>query len=181
MAFDWLIVIVFVAVIIGLLGVAAWFKGEKEVGGGISGLGNNKIPVRNMKCTNCGAEVHEGDKFCGECGKALRREIEIEMAPIWKWGSMIASLVLIFMFWMVVAEAVVPWEAILLIFCFPATIYLMYKERREKIKYGLAWIFYPFLIFLFGLDARGPDIIFGFLFLVIPAIAIDVIYVYKTR
>ena len=43
-------------VIFGLLGVAAWFKGEKEAWRVISGLGNNKIPVRNMKCPNCGAE-----------------------------------------------------------------------------------------------------------------------------
>jgi predicted nucleic acid-binding Zn ribbon protein len=27
-----------------------------------------------MKCPYCGAEVKEGDKFCGECGKAIKRE-----------------------------------------------------------------------------------------------------------
>jgi len=135
-----------------------------------------------MKCPYCGAEVREEDKFCGECGKPLRREIEI--APKWKWGSMIASLVLIFIFWMVALyyDGVVLWEEILLIFGFPVTIYLMYKERTKKIKYGRAWILFPSLILLFSLDAWDIEVIFlGFFFFAIPAIVIDVIYVYKTR
>ena len=49
-----------------------------------------------MKCPNCGAEVREGDKFCGECGETIRHKIGIALAPKWKWGSMIASLVLVF-------------------------------------------------------------------------------------
>jgi predicted amidophosphoribosyltransferase len=48
-----------------------------------------------MKCPSCSAEVGEKDKFCGECGKPLRSEV----ASKWKWGSMIANLVLLFIFW----------------------------------------------------------------------------------
>ena len=136
-----------------------------------------------MKCPNCGAEVREEDKFCGECGKPLRREIEI--APKWKWGSMIASLVLLFISWIFAGPIANSSEELLLpllIFGFPATIYLMYKERTAKIKYGIAWILFPFLILFFGLDSSEPEAtILGFLFFAIPAIVIDVIYVYKTR
>ena len=150
-----------------------------------AGLGN-KV-VRNMKCPNCGFEVRAEDKFCGKCGKPLRHETE--MAPIWKWGSMIASLVLIFIFWVACiyallyeVELLVIKLIILLIFGFPATIYLMYKERTEKMKYGLAWILFPLLILLLSLGYWNIEIIFlGFLVFVLPAIAIDVIYVYKTR
>ena len=65
---------------------------------------------------------------------------------------------------------------ILLIFGFPATIYLMYKERTAKIKYGLAWIFFPIIIILllYGLD---PDEIFWRFLIAIPAIFLDFIYV----
>jgi predicted nucleic acid-binding Zn ribbon protein len=96
-----------------------------------------------MKCPNCGAEVREEDKFCGECGETIRREIEI--APKWKWGSMIASLAIVFTIWLLgVAES--PCDEIIVIhivwgvFAFPAIIYLMYKERTKKINYGLIWI-----------------------------------------
>ncbi|PXF61321.1 MAG: hypothetical protein C4B59_05055 [Candidatus Methanogaster sp.] len=69
-----------------------------------------------------------------------------------------------------------------LIFFFPTTIYFMYTERAGKIKYGLAWILFPILMLLFGLDARDlGDALWLFLWLAIPAIVIDVIYVYKTR
>ena len=136
-----------------------------------------------MKCPNCGAEVHEDDKFCGECGKPLRHEIEI--APKWKWGSMIASLVLVFIFWIICMVDYTYDEElllILLIFGLPATIYLMYKERTEKIKYGLAWILFPILTLLFGLVGWSPEEVFiVFLVFAIPAIVIDFIYVYKTR
>ena len=130
-----------------------------------------------MKCPYCGAEVKEEDKFCGECGENLRHEIEIALAPKWKWGSMIVSLLLVFMFG-IGSMTTYSEEGllILLIFGFPATIYLMYKERREKIKYGLAWILFPILILPFGLGTFEAFIVF-----VIPAIIIDVIYVYKTR
>ena len=136
-----------------------------------------------MNCPNCGAEVPEKAKFCVKCGEPLRREIEI--APIWKWGSMVASLVLIFIFWIVCILIAMEMDPItplilmiLLIFGFPATIYLMYKERTAKIKYGLAWIFFPIIIILLlynsGLD---PDDIFWRFLIAIPAIFLDFIYV----
>ncbi|KAF5418692.1 MAG: hypothetical protein C5S49_01390 [Candidatus Methanogaster sp.] len=153
-----------------------------------------------MKCPHCGAEVNGSDAFCGDCGKPLQREIEIA-PPIlhkikselnftgkWtgltrKWGSMTVSLVLTFIFWMFcVSEAYNEGMLIiLLIFGFPATIYIMHKERTRKMKYGLVWILFPILVLLTSLDAG--DVIFGgFLFIAIPAIVIDVIYViYKTK
>ena len=180
-------VILAVGVIFGLFGVAVWFRGEKEAGRVISGVGNNKIPARNMKCPNCGAEVRKEDKFCGECGKPLLREID----PKWKWGSMIASLVLILFFWSWCvdgiyfrreAEELLILLIILLIFGFPATIYFMYKERTKKIKYGLAWILFPILILLFCLGWYPLlHALVEFLLFAIPAIVIDIIYVYKTR
>ena len=156
-----------------------------------------------MKCPNCGAEVREEDKFCGECGKPLRRQIEI--APKWKWGSMIASLVLVFIFWFVCMAIVVdsiPYSledyeqyeqyidqylitsVTLLIFGFSVTGYLMYKERTAKIKYGLGWILFPILILCLDLAVGYESALWvctTFLWLAIPAIVIDVIYVYKTR
>lgn len=136
-----------------------------------------------MKCPNCGEEVREADKFCGECGKPIRREIEI--APKWKWGSMIASLVIVLIFWIICIAASFTGESytdpvvliILLIFGLPATIYLMYKERTEKIKYGLAWISFPILTFHFTLEPYPDSAFEAFLLLAIPAIVIDVIYV----
>lgn len=147
--------------------------------------------MMTMKCPNCGAEVHEEDKFCGECRENLRREIEI--APKWKWGSMIASLLLVFIFWFLIfAETSWIYGGMdkkifltLIIFGFPTTIYLMYKERAGKIKYGLAWILFPILILLVVLDVADAYerefALWMFLWFAIPAIVIDVIYVYKTR
>lgn len=178
-----------------------------------------------MRCPHCGAEVNESDAFCGECGKPLQREIEI--APsilrkikigltfiwqwrglIWKWGSMIVSLVFIFSSCASCIDQTYKAEEllmILLIFGFPATIYLMYKERTKKIKYGLAWILFPILTWFSGLPYghsyrpieyidgvltvspytrftdQTPEAFFIFIILIIPAIVIDVIYVYKTR
>jgi len=138
-----------------------------------------------MNCPNCGAEVRAEDKFCGECGKPLRREIEI--APIWKWGSMIASLVLVFMFYIICWDPGFRYqnygEPVLIIsglLGFPATIYLMYRERTVKIKYGLAWILFPILIMLFFSNYdRTVSVLFSIL--VIPAIVIDAIYVYEAK
>lgn len=131
-----------------------------------------------MKCPNCGAEVHEEDKFCGECGKPLRHEIKI--APIWKWGSMVASLVLVLIYWILCIGITLYTHLavliILLIFGLPSTIYLMYKERTEKIKYGLAWISFPILTFPFTLQPYPEDAFEVFLSFVIPAIIIDVIF-----
>ena len=152
-----------------------------------------------MKCPYCGAEVKEDDIFCGECGKPLRRrKIEIalplprkiEISSIWKWGSMIASLVLIFSIWAICIEETYYGEElliILLIFGFPATIYLMYKERAKKIKYGLAWILFPILTWFSGIPYgwyyyrfydRTPETFAIFIILLILAIVIDVIYAY---
>ena len=143
-----------------------------------------------MKCPHCGAEVNESDAFCGGCGKPLRREIEI--APKWKWGSMFASLVLTFIFWMLCLDESYNEVGliILLIFGFPATIYLMYKERTKKIKYGLAWILFPIVTWFSGLPYgwyssysgrlydETPEAFGVFIIFIIPAIVIDVIYVY---
>jgi hypothetical protein len=58
----------------------------------------------------------------------------------------------------------------------------MYKERAGKIKYGLAWILFPILMLLFGLDTiYSEEAFWMFLWAAIPAIVIDIIYVYKTR
>jgi hypothetical protein len=125
-----------------------------------------------MKCPECGFENREEAKFCGNCGKALLLEIE----PKWRWGSMIASLVLLqIYYYLVLSERYYYYsgmselEKIVLLFGVPVTIYLMYKERIVNIKYGLAWILFPILIFNIG----------WFLTLVIPAIAIDSIYVIR--
>lgn len=136
-----------------------------------------------MKCPNCDAEVHEEDKFCGECGENLRREIEI--APKWKWGSMIASLTIVFFIWLLaVTETSDSGIAVILImggiFAFPAIIYLMYKERTEKIKYGLIWILLVVVLYLLGgLIADINEVVV--IFLNSPAFFIDIVYVYKTR
>jgi len=162
-----------------------------------------------MKCPHCGAEVNGSDAFCGDCGKPLRREIEIAPSILreieirlnfiwkwrgltWKWGSMTVSLVLVFLFWAICIDMTYYGDGlltILLIFGFPTTIYLMYKERTKKIKYGLAWISFPILTFFSGIPygwnfmgLYGTLGAFGvFIILIIPAIVIDVIYAYKTR
>ncbi len=139
-----------------------------------------------MKCPNpdCNAEVKAEDKFCGECGKPLRQEIE----PKWKWESMIVSLVLIFIFGVLTITSARyagqgQFLAFLLLLGFPATIYLMYKERTAKIKYGLAWILFPILMLLFSVvdnySYRISDIFVLFIVLAVPAIVIDIFMVKK--
>ena len=131
-----------------------------------------------MKCPNCGAEVRKEDKFCGECGNPLRPEI----APKWKWGSMIISLFLMFLFWLFSIDCYnegipIGW----FIFALPAIAYLMYKERTEGKTYErLIWVLFP-LILLFSVVEEIEAISIGFFIFAIPAIVIDVIYVYKTR
>lgn len=117
-----------------------------------------------MKCPNpkCGYEkVLEDDKFCGICGISLRYEI----SPILKWGSMIASLVLLLYFWIFSFNTFL-WVAI------PVTIFLLYKERTTKIKYGPVWILFPILTLVFNLlyDYR---VALRFFILCVPAIIID--------
>lgn len=135
-----------------------------------------------MKCPNCGAEVREEDKFCGECGETIRREIEI--APKWKWGSMIASLAIVFTFWLLVIanppfDVIIGIHIVWGVFAFPAIIYLMYKERTEKINYGLIWILLVVVLYIL------EELIGGHMFVVVffnfPAFVIDALYVYKTR
>lgn len=135
-----------------------------------------------MKCPHCGAEVDESDAFCGGCGKPLRREIEI--APKWKWGSMIASLVLVVAVWLLgvvdpIDDAILFIHIIWGVLAFPAIIYLMYKERTEKINYGLIWIL--LVVVLWILDGLIWDDMFVGILFNIPAFVIDVIYVYKTK
>jgi len=78
------------------------------------------------------------------------------------------------------------------IFGFAIITHLMYKERTErteKAKYGLAWVIVPFLSLLFTVNypflydfyLDPGDVYLAFILLVIPAIVIDVIYIYKTR
>lgn len=134
-----------------------------------------------MECPYCGAEVKEGDTFCGDCGKPLRREI----APVLKWGSMIASLAIVFTFWLLGIvgsgryDVIIGIHIVWGVFAFPAIIYLMYKERIKKINYGLIWIL--LVVVLWILDGLIWDDMFAVLFFNIPAFVIDALYVYKTR
>ena len=137
-----------------------------------------------MKCPKCGSEgILEDEKFCGECGEVIRTEESKWDLPKWKWGSLIASTVLVFIFWYFIVDRYYSYTEFLLglaIFGFPAIIYLMYKERTEKIKYGLVWVVFPLLVWLFGTDYSFEEKIFPyFIFLVIPAIIIDMWYVRK--
>ena len=143
-----------------------------------------------MKCPKCGFEgILEDEKFCGECGEVIRTEESKWDLPKWKWGSLIASTVLVFIFWFFVLESIIEYiffntyKGFLLglaIFGFPVIIYLMYKERTEKIKYGLVWVVFPLLVWLFFPKVSyviNPSTYF--IFLVIPAIIIDMWYVRK--
>jgi len=137
-----------------------------------------------MKCPECGFEgILEDEKFCGECGAVIRTEESKWDLPKWKWGSLIASTVLVFLFWslfLFIAGYHVEFLLGLAIFGFPVIIYLMYKERTEKIKYGLVWVVFPLIVWLFGTDYSFEEEIFtSFIFLVIPAIIIDIWYVRK--
>jgi hypothetical protein len=140
-----------------------------------------------MKCPHCGAEVQEGDTFCGECGTKLPIPTgRIEENKYWKWGSMIASLVLVFIWWSFVYSVWIriPSSQLLsllawLIFAFPASIYLMYKERTEKIKYGLAWILFPLILVFYVVVFKNTFPIL-FFYYAVPAIVIDFLYVFTT-
>ena len=89
-----------------------------------------------MKCPNCGAEVHEEDKFCGECGKDLHvPKVRVEEKPVGKWRSIVALLGL---FLVIVFVSVFTFGAllgglkvivILLIFGLPI-IYLILKKTK---------------------------------------------------
>ena len=146
-----------------------------------------------MKCPECGFEgILEDEKFCGKCGAAIRSEESKWNAPTWKWGSLIVSTVFVFIFWFFIDEKnayYYDWEYYtyfsrflsgLALFGFPTIIYLMYKERTDKINYGLAWITFPLIIWLFGTDYPFEGEVFTyFILLVIPAIVIDIWYVRK--
>ena len=135
-----------------------------------------------MKCPECGFEsILEDEKFCGECGAVIRTKESKWDVPKWKWGSLITSTVLVFLFWFFITiNSYYPQFPLgLAIFGFPVIIYLMYKERTEKIKYGLAWITFPLIIWLFS-GYTFEEEMFAILFiLVIPAIIIDIWYVKK--
>lgn len=137
-----------------------------------------------MKCPECGLEgVLESDKFCGECGANIGTNESKWDAPKWKWGSLIASTVLVFLFWLYILDNSGTYtEDFLLglaIYGFPTMIYILYKERTKKIKYGLAWITFP-LITLLGSN-YWEDLIIISILLAIPAIVIDVWYVHKLK
>ena len=136
-----------------------------------------------MKCPECGFEgILEDEKFCGECGAVIQTKESKWDLPKWKWGSLIASTVLVFLFWFVVCDYGYREEFLLglAIFGFPTIIYLMYKERTDKIKYGLAWITFPLITWLFGTPYTfDGEIFINFILLVIPAIVIDIWYVRK--
>ncbi len=164
----------------------------------------NGIAIEGIKNSRLRKAEEESRKMEGKGReKSIRKEQEVaekrdgekkfpsEIDPTWKWGSMIASLVGILILSILTSpfenfyesEIIIYLFLSVLIFGLPATIYLMYKERKERIEYGFAWIFIPILMMLFGFFNRdGPDVaILGFLFFGIPAIIIDFIYVYKTR
>ncbi len=146
-----------------------------------------------MKCSICGFENRKGAKFCGECGKPLITEVSSTL----KWGSMIASLVLVLIFWYYCWNSSLynPYAyysyatyaytplTILLLLGFPTTIILMYKERTAKIKYGYAWILFPIFSFLFASFLQKPpgDIFAVFFIFAIPAIVIDYLYNQKDK
>jgi FtsH-binding integral membrane protein len=143
-----------------------------------------------MKCPNCGKDISEKAKFCKECGKPILSEID----PKWKWGSMIVSLVLLAFSWLgtyfdamvhAYSYSVVPWIILFFVGC-PLVIYLMYKERKVKIKYGRAWVIVPILLMLVGLsspiyvyNSYSQYVLNYFFFGVVPAIIIDLLAMHK--
>lgn len=81
-----------------------------------------------MKCPNCGAEVSEEDKFCGECGKTLTRTVE-SISEGTKFPYILVGII----------SAVVslfllpPVFGILSIFCG----YKVYKQKSEGLGIGI--------------------------------------------
>ena len=141
-----------------------------------------------MKCPECGFEgVLDNEKFCGECGANIRTNDSKWDTPKWKWGSLISSIALVFQFWSVIFidHSHYPSNPDFLIgsalFGFPLMIYLLYKERTQKIKYGFAWITFPliiwFFMFFFVGDYYKPTILL--LVYVVPAFVIDIWYIRK--
>lgn len=137
----------------------------------------------------------------------LEKVEKIRKSP--KWGSLKAAYMLLFLFWgggmyLISTENMIfPMSEfrliplfIVIIFGFPVTIHLLYKERAENIKYGFAWILFPLLAVLVDLWCWVPDrmakfdpkgswapgnIFILFLIFVLPAFIIDVIYVHKSK
>jgi hypothetical protein len=124
------------------------------------------------------------------------KKLPAKISPRLKWGSMIVSLVLMFIFWAVSSAIQLNiiecrgysnecegWVLLkfLLLFGFPAAGYLMYKERKTKINYGLVWILVPILTLIIGLDKNDEPngLIILFFILAFPAIIIDIVYIYK--
>ena len=48
-----------------------------------------------MKCPNCGAEVREEDKFCGECGVRIKPESKKK----WIWSILVLGGTIYFIIW----------------------------------------------------------------------------------
>ena len=152
-----------------------------------------------MKCPECGFEgVLDNEKFCGECGANVGTIESKWDTPKWKWGSLIVSTVLVFLFWSLPIigpqigiynahdhyehffQYIMGFLLCLAFFGFPTVIYLMYKERTHKINYGLAWITFPLItLLLFSFEGFSGDIFIFFIILVVPAIIIDIWYVKK--
>jgi hypothetical protein len=124
-------------------------------------------------------EINISEKRDGE------KKLPSKIAPKWKWGSMIVSLGIVIFFWFIgilESSASHDFTSIHLIwgiFAIPAIVYLMYKERTEKIRYGLVWILIVSVLWVWD-SFIWSDMITG-LFYNIPAFIIDIIYVYKTR
>ena len=137
-----------------------------------------------MKCPECGFEgVLDNEKFCGECGAFIRTDESKWNAPKWKWGSLISSTMLVFLFWFYIftgQESNTEFLIGLAVYGFPTITYLLYKERIEKIKYGLAWITFPLITWFFGYNYAFQEfILYNLIYFVIPAIVIDIWYVRK--
>lgn len=145
-----------------------------------------------MKCPHCGAKVLAGDKFCGDCGKKII--ITDEIPPLWKWGSMIASLLIII--WILYESIISRWGWFLrfsifwAIFAFPAIIYLMYKERLEKtkyeqkLKYAGMWFLTLILLLIVLMSTYTNSSLGQYVFLLLiysPPLIIDCVYLYTTK
>lgn len=154
----------------------------------------NKIAIEGINKEKLRREEESRDIQRKEKENRLK-EPPSEIAPKMKWGSMIASLILIlfYMLYFFISSyhnytkspdyySILFLSHTLLLFLgFPTTIYLMYKERTTKIKYGLAWIIFPILYqVIVHLDSNLTWLAV-FIMLIIPAFVIDFIYVNETR
>lgn len=148
----------------------------------------NEIACYNYtmaSCPFCRAEVQEGEKFCGQCGRKIAiSKFLTDENKYWKWGSMIASIAILIIGWFAGSNNVYyDYRFVFFgwLIAFPVIIYLMYIERTKKLKYAFAWI--SLVIVLIFIDGLRPynynPILLPVLFS--PAIALDAIYIFKTK